>query len=99
MTDSRIVAFGAIGLLAILSAKFLLLKELPQISPSLANPTSNIFFNRRYFLLTLWAGHSLSRLMPMFTIQFSQYVTDAESSKSKPVTSSKLSAGEFILAC
>jgi adenosylcobinamide-GDP ribazoletransferase len=99
MKDSRIGAFGAIGLLAILSTKFLLLKELPQFSPSFENPTSNIFFNHRYFLLTLWAAHSLSRLMPMFMIQFSQYVTEAEGSKSKPVTSSKLSAGEFILAC
>jgi adenosylcobinamide-GDP ribazoletransferase len=98
MKDSRIGAFGAIGLLAMLSAKFLLLKELPQFSPSFGHPTSNILFNHRYFLLTLWAAHSLSRLMPMFMIQFSQYVTDAEGSKSKPVTGNKLSVAEFILA-
>lgn len=98
MKDSRIGAFGAIGLLCVLSTKFLLLRELPQFSPSFGHPTSNILFNHRYFLLTLWAAHSLSRLMPLFLIQFSQYVTDTESSKSKPVASNRLSIASFISA-
>ena len=98
MKDSRIGAFEAIGLLAVLSTKFLLLKELPQFSPDLANPTSNIFFNYRYFIFTLIAAHSLSRLMPVLVIQFFDYVSDADVSKSKPLANKKLSIVEITLA-
>src|SRR6516164_2666612 len=50
MKDSRIGSFGAIGLWVILFAKFLLLKELPQYTPDLEHPTTNIFFNFRFFI-------------------------------------------------
>src|ERR1700694_2498817 len=54
MKDSRIGAFGAIGLLAIWSSKFLLLKELPQFTPALTQPAIPsafvLFFNYRYFI-------------------------------------------------
>jgi len=86
MKDSRIGAFGAIGLLAILGSKFLLLKEMP------------LLWNYRIFIASLLAAHSLSRLMPVFVIQWSENVTDPDHSKSKPVTSRTLSAGELGLA-
>ncbi len=39
MKDSRIGAYGAIGLIMLLGSKFLLLKELPAFTPSLVHPT------------------------------------------------------------
>ena len=98
MKDSRIGAFGAIGLLAMLASKFLLLKELPSFTPSLAKPTSLIFYNYRYFIGAVIAAHSLSRLMPVGMIQWSENVTDQDHNKSKPVTSRRLSAGQMILS-
>jgi len=98
MKDSRIGAFGTIGLWVILSTKYLLLKELPQYTPDLNHPTSNIFFNYRFFIAVLLTAHSLSRLMPVWVIQFSQYVTDPDQSKSKPLASKKLPTGALLLA-
>jgi adenosylcobinamide-GDP ribazoletransferase len=98
MKDSRIGAFGAVGLLCILGAKFLLLKELPQFTPVLGHPGSNVFFNYRYFILALLAAQGLSRLMPVLVIQFSDYVADPDTSKSKPLSNRKLTLGEFIVA-
>ena len=98
MKDSRLGSYGVIGLICILLARFLLLRELPRYAPDLAHPSSNIFFNYRYFLLTVLAAHSLSRLMPLFLIRFSSYVTETESSKSKSVAQATLSSGELLLA-
>ena len=98
MKDSRIGAYGAIGLIAILGSKFLLLKELPSFTPSLTNPTSLIFYNYRYFLLALLAAHSLSRLTPVLVIQASSYAADPDQSKAKPLANHKLRTGELIFA-
>ncbi len=100
MKDSRIGAFGAIGLIAILASKFLLLKTFLNIS---TRPDPYISLTpylpyQRGLILCLVAAHSLSRLMPVLLIQWSVNVTDAEHSKSKPVTGSKLTAGEMLLA-
>jgi adenosylcobinamide-GDP ribazoletransferase len=92
MKDSRIGAFGAIGLLAILGSKFLLLKELPLFTPELTHPTSLVFYNYRYFIAALITAHSLSRLMPVLVIQGSVYAGDPDQSKAKPLASHKLSA-------
>jgi len=89
MKDSRLGSYGVIGMISILFCKFLLLKELPQFTPDLHNPSLNIFYNYRYFLLTLFAAHSVSRLMPVLVMCFYEYVTDPEGSKSKPVASRK----------
>lgn len=98
MKDSRIGAYGAIGLLGILASKFLLLKELPSFTPELDHPTSLIFYNYRYFIFCVIGAHSLSRLMPVFVIQLGDNVTDPEHSKSKPLTGRKLTVGELALA-
>ena len=98
MKDSRIGAFGAIGLLGMLSSKFLLLKELPAFTPELDHPTSLIFYNYRYFILGVIGAHSLSRLMPVFVIQGYDNVTDNEHNKSKPVTSRRLTVAEMGLS-
>ncbi len=113
MKDSRIGAFGAIGLIVLLGSKFLLLENLLRItsSPLLPDtaspyipwrghtiPGASFFFHYRYFMLCLVAAHSLSRLMPVLVIQWSDNVTDPDHSKSRPVTSRKLTAGEGALA-
>ena len=108
MKDSRIGAFGAIGLLAILGSKYLLLKELPAFTPALSNPGTalsghsspviTMLFNYRFFMLSLITAHSVSRLMPVLVIQWSTYAADPDQSKSKAVASSRLKPGELILA-
>lgn len=85
MKDSRLGSYGVIGMIAILSVKFLLLRELPKFTPDADHPSVNIFYNYRYFLLTIIAAHAVSRLMPVLVMQFYDYVTDPGSSKSKPV--------------
>ncbi len=98
MKDSRIGVFGAIGLMAVLSAKFLLLKELPGFLPDLANPVANIFINYRFFIIALLAAHSLSRLMPVLVIRYFDYAADPDTSKSKPLATGKLNTGELSFA-
>jgi len=98
MKDSRIGAFGAIGIWVILTSKFVLLKELPQYTPDLNHPTSNLFYNYRFFIAIIFAAHSLSRLMPVWIIQFSSYVTNPDQGKSKPLADKKLSITAFLIA-
>ncbi|WP_207511802.1 adenosylcobinamide-GDP ribazoletransferase [Longitalea luteola] len=89
MKDSRLGSYGVIGMMAILFCKFLLLKELPKFTPDLQTPSLNLFYNYRYFLLTLLAAHSLSRFMPVLVMRFYDYVTDPDGSKSKPIATRK----------
>ena len=92
MKDSRVGAFGAIGLIVILATKFLLLKEL---AFSLRDLTPDEW---GYFIIVLFAAHGLSRLMPVLLIQWSRNVTDPDHNKSKPVTSRRLNPAEGIVA-
>jgi adenosylcobinamide-GDP ribazoletransferase len=85
-------------MMAILSSKYLLLKELPKFTPDLGHASMNIFYNYRYFLLTLFAAHALSRLMPVLVMCFYDYVTDPDGSKSKPVASRKPGVAELAVA-
>ncbi len=97
MKDSRIGAFGAIGLIAMLGAKFLLLRELlALITGSIPVPATIIPYT--YFIAVLLAAHSLSRLMPVFIMRFFEYTADPDTSKSKPVANRKSTAGELAFA-
>jgi adenosylcobinamide-GDP ribazoletransferase len=98
MKDSRLGTFGVIGLISILSAKFLLLKELPKFTPDLQHPSINIFLNYKNFLLLIIAAHAVSRLMPVFVIRFFDYATDPDTSKVKPQVSQRPSVGSLIIA-
>jgi adenosylcobinamide-GDP ribazoletransferase len=98
MKDSRIGAFGAIGLMAILSSKFLLLKELPGYTPDLSHPSSSVFFTYRYFILGVIAAHSVSRLMPVLVMQAGVYAADPERSKAKPLTNKSLNLTGLVSA-
>src|SRR5436190_21504127 len=50
MKDSRVGAFGVIGIISMLAAKYLLLRELPSFTPELNHPIRLIFYNYRYFI-------------------------------------------------
>jgi adenosylcobinamide-GDP ribazoletransferase len=98
MKDSRLGTFGVIGLIGILASKFLLLREIPKFTPDLEETSTNIFINYRYFLLTIVAAHSVSRVMPVWVLKYYDYVTDPDGSKSKPLASNKPSYLLLIIA-
>jgi adenosylcobinamide-GDP ribazoletransferase len=83
MKDSRIGAFGAMGLIFILAAKFLLLRELP---------------DHRTFVVAAIAAHSVSRLMAVLVLQKGVYVGAAEQSKSISMTGGRLGVPALIAA-
>lgn len=85
MKDSRMGAYGTISLVLILGLKYLLLWELQLFSPEL-------------MMLALIGGHTLSRLMASVIMQYSTYVSEERSSKSKAVTSVKLNRVELLLS-
>lgn len=77
MKDSRIGAYGVIGIILLLLLKFLALKEVANISV--------------YFLIvTLINGHVTSRFHAGTMIYTHQYVRDTDQSKSKPLANKKL---------
>jgi adenosylcobinamide-GDP ribazoletransferase len=78
MKDSRIGAYGGIGMILLLGLKFSLLLTLSSISID-------------YLVLGLWAAHASSRFIASTFIQTHDYVQDLDKSKSKPITSNKLS--------
>jgi len=69
MKDSRIGTYGSIGLVGMLSVKFLSLTAL----------------DLKLIPLILVAGHALSRLMPVLVIFTSEYARADLESKSKPI--------------
>lgn len=69
MKDSRIGTYGSIGLIGILSTKFMSLHAIiPEHIP-----------------LIMLAGHAVSRLMPILVIYTSDYSREDATSKSKPI--------------
>ncbi|MDY8138889.1 adenosylcobinamide-GDP ribazoletransferase [Aquimarina sp. 2201CG5-10] len=72
MKDSRLGTYGTIGLLLILSIKFMTLRE---VQPY-------------YIPLVLIAGHSLSRFIATTLIYTHPYVRDTQDSKAKPAAKS-----------
>lgn len=87
MKDSRIGAFGAIGLIAVLGSKFLLLREVVAAG-GVVDP----------LIAGLIVAHSLSRLMPVLVMQTGTYVGDPNTSKSGAMTSQRVSAGSLVKA-
>lgn len=98
MKDSRLGTFGVIGLLSILSAKFMLLKELPKFTPVAVGNTLNIFLNYHIFIGIILTGHSLSRFMGVTVIRQYPYVTPDDGSKSKPVTTAPPALPALLVA-
>lgn len=82
MKDSAIGAYGAIGIILLLGAKFLMLSEIPSAS----------------FPIILIIGHTYSRFNSVGMIYTSQYVRMDESSKSKPLRDKQISIKDIIIA-
>ena len=70
MKDSRVGAYGAVGILLLLMLKFTTLNELPA----------------SVWIKAIICGHVISRMMAVWTMHSLSYVRDDESSKSKPIT-------------
>jgi adenosylcobinamide-GDP ribazoletransferase len=100
MKDSRIGAYGAIGLIMLLGSKFILIKELPAFTPTLEAAAApwNVFYDHRYVILAILCAHSLSRLMPVLVMQSSTYAGISDRSKSGAMTGQRLSAPGLIAA-
>jgi len=98
MKDSRLGTFGVIGLIAMLSAKFMLLRELPKFTPPAIGATMNPLVNYRIFIGIVLTAHALSRYAAMTMIQQYDYVSDSDTSKSKPAVSQRLSPGSLLVA-
>ena len=95
MKDSRLGTYGVAGLVLMLAAKFLLLKEL-MAAFSFTAANEQKFYT--IFMITMMAAHSVSRLMSVLVIQSYQYVTAVDGSKSKPLASKNLSGLEMLIA-
>lgn len=80
MKDSRIGTYGTMALLLAILTKVSLLAMLAEVSPRLA-------------VIALFAGHVVSRLMPMFVIRWMSHVGDTAKSKSKPLADALGNAG------
>lgn len=95
MKDSRLGTYGVAGLGLMLSAKFLLLKELVTYFSFNATNQKQVYL---LIAITMVAAHAISRLMSVLVIQQYQYVTADDGSKSKPLASKKLQPTEFLTA-
>jgi adenosylcobinamide-GDP ribazoletransferase len=95
MKDSRLGTYGVIGLIGMLSTKFLLIQELPSFVPP-ATFSLQVWVNYQQLILLFLGAHSWSRLMAVTVIQQYAYVADIDQSKSKPLSKSKLSIPSFL---
>ena len=87
MKDSRIGAYGMIGMLLIMAVKFLLLYRFQMLSGN----------ELVLMVATLLSGHSLSRFTAATFIFTHDYAREDASSKVKPV-GKKISLGELMIA-
>lgn len=85
MKDSRIGSYGAIGVVFILALKYSFLYEIAE--------RGNLTL-----AMTLIASHSLSRFASVLLMRTHTYVGDDDQTKSRGITSSKLTDGEVVFA-
>lgn len=83
MKDSRLGTFGVIGLLSILSVKYLSL--------------SHLNFSISFICLVIISGHSISRFIATLLLFSHSYVRDIDSSKMKPA-SKQMSLKSLIIS-
>jgi adenosylcobinamide-GDP ribazoletransferase len=84
MKDSRIGAYGAIGLIIILGLKYSFLVEIA-------------YHGDVVFATSLISSHSLSRLASLIPLKTLQYVRDEKQSKSGAMTSATLRGSEMLV--
>jgi adenosylcobinamide-GDP ribazoletransferase len=95
MKDSRLGTYGVAGLVLMLAAKFLLLKEIVAWLSFKATGETQLYLQVAAIML---AAHAISRLMSVLVIQHYQYVTADDGTKSKPLASNKLNMAALITA-
>jgi len=83
MKDSRIGAYGNIGMSLALLLKFLLLIEVAKFNPLLC-------------IVIMLNGHTISRFIASTFVHTHDYVQDAAISKAKPIANTKLSVFEML---
>ena len=98
MKDSRLGTYGVAGLVLMLAAKFLLLKELVEAVELFSFTKQDGWILYRAIAIVIITAHSISRLMPVLVIQQYKYVTSDDGSKSKPLASKKLTVTALIVA-
>jgi adenosylcobinamide-GDP ribazoletransferase len=84
MKDSRVGAFGVIGLILVLGMKFACLDAISSVS-------------KWHVVFALVAGHSLSRFIAVTFLYTHQYAREGEDSKSRPLAT-KISGAELFVA-
>lgn len=85
MKDSRIGAYGVIGIVLLLLLKFLALHNIAELSTS-------------FLLVVMLNGHITSRFHAATTIYTHRYVRDTDDSKSKPMANQKLSYSSLLFS-
>jgi adenosylcobinamide-GDP ribazoletransferase len=98
MKDSRVGAFGVIGLILLFGSRFVLLRELPGFVATPGEPSHLIFYHYRFFILALIAAHGVSRLMAVLVMQGGVYAGDPDKSKSVSMTGGRLSVPALMVA-
>jgi len=83
MKDSRIGAYGTVGIIVLLGLKWITLYEIG-------------LYSLPILLITYLNAHISSRFMASLMIQSYEYVQDIDKSKSKPIVTQKLSLGEML---
>ena len=85
MKDSRVGAYGAIGIFLMLILKTAVLIELGNA-------------NFHLMLATILCAHTISRYIASTFVHSHDYVQDAQRSKAKPIASERLSSGEMLFS-
>ena len=83
MKDSRVGAFGMLGMILLLLLKLAMLWELARMDV-------------RLVVASLVSAHSLSRFVASTFVQTHDYVQDSDQSKVKPIANDKLSWGAML---
>ena len=84
MKDSRVGAFGAIALVLVLLAKVALVALLGSVD-GIPDGWDEAPFKAWYVCSALFAGHVVSRTLPLLLIYWLPHVGDSAASKSKPL--------------
>ena len=100
MKDSRVGAFGAMALVLALLSKVALLAVLNSVEGAPEGWSETPFggsYSTWYVCAALWAGHVVSRGLPLLLIYLLPHVGDTAASKSKPLAD-QISANSLWIA-
>ena len=96
MKDSRVGAYGAMALVLALLGKVALLALLGSVE-NVSADGQEVFLHSSFICAAIWAGHVVSRFMPLIVIRLLPHVGDTAASKSKPLAD-QISLGSLLIA-